>query len=343
MFRPSSSPTTRLMCILLGTLGLVHSVKAKAKDDCDAIDPFLDPKNDPCNPFRYIPDKAGNIVVAEFFTHSAFFLLLCYIHRPIRWFLVLLIGAATHAIGLWFRLGIRALPHSLGFIIIEEILVVLSPCAYLAALYILLGRITQHLDGAKYLRPIKPEKVAKIFVWSDLITFLIQGNASGLLSNKNPTVVKAARYGILVGLILQFISFMFFCYLVVMFFYRVRKEAPQLYRLRRWKKLYFALIFTCVAMLVRSVYRIAEFAQDQPGYLYTHEIFFFTLDCLPMGLTISTYVIFWPGRYLTDDTKVTPSILDGVAVDNTVMLSSLGEDGRTRMESGSEEEGRARR
>ncbi|WWD09504.1 hypothetical protein V865_007628 [Kwoniella europaea PYCC6329] len=316
---------------LLGLLPLLTSVRGAT--DCDAIDPFEDPKNDTCNPLRYIPNKAGNIIVAEFFTHSAFFILLCYIHRPIRWFLVLLIGSVTHSIGLWLRLGIRALPHSIGFVVVEEVLVVLSPCAYLAALYVLLGRITQHLDGAKYLRPIKPEKVAKIFVWSDVITFLIQGNASGLLSNDNPTVVTAARYAILVGLVLQFISFLFFCYLVVIFFYRVRKEAPQLYRLRRWKRLYLALMFTCIAMLVRSIYRIAEYAQNHPGYLYTHEVYFFTLDCLPMWLVISTYVVFWPGRYLTDDTKIRPSILDGVPVDNTVMLDTLGEEGRRRLDS----------
>ncbi|WWC86353.1 uncharacterized protein L201_001226 [Kwoniella dendrophila CBS 6074] len=254
----------------------------------------------------------------------------------------MLIGACTHAIGLWLRLGIRAQPHGLGFMIVDEVLVVLSPCAYLAGLYVLLGKITQHLDGGKYLRPIKPEKVAKIFVWSDVATFMIQGNASGLLPSKSAIVVKIGRYLLLVGLILQFISFLFFCYLVIIFFYRVRTEAPQLYAMRRWKRLYAALIFTCLTLLIRTVYRIAEFAQNHPGYLYTHEIFFFVFDCLPMWLTITTYVIFWPGRYLTDETKVRPSILDGFGIDNTISLNNMGGsnegNGRTRLHSGSEEE-----
>ncbi|WRT64240.1 uncharacterized protein IL334_001171 [Kwoniella shivajii] len=324
---------------IIGFSLLFSIVKAEDKIDCKAINPFDDPENDPCNPFRYIPNKAGTIIVAEFFTHSAFLLTLCYIHRPIKWFLVLIIGSWTHALGLWLRLGIRIDPHSIGFLVVEEVLVVLSPCAYLAALYILFGKISQHLDGGRYLRPIKPGKVAKIFVWSDVITFMLQGNASGLLPSKSSIVAKIGRYLLLVGLILQLISFMFFVYLVIVFFYRVRKEAPTIYRIRRWKRVYAALVFSCLTLLVRSIYRIVEFAEPQPGYLYTHEIFFFCFDCLPMWLTTSTYVFYWPGRYLIDETKVRPSILDGVGIDNSVTLDHLqSQDDRMRLPSGSEED-----
>lgn len=40
------------------------------------------------------------------------------------------------------------------------------------------------------------------------------------------------------------------------------------------------------------------------GYLATHERYFLALDTLPLFLGIVVYTYFWPGRYLTKETKV---------------------------------------
>lgn len=40
------------------------------------------------------------------------------------------------------------------------------------------------------------------------------------------------------------------------------------------------------------------------GYLATHEIYVVLLDTLPLLIGISVYCYFWPGRYLTPETKV---------------------------------------
>lgn len=45
-------------------------------------------------------------------------------------------------------------------------LVILSPCAFLAADYILLGRLAKHLNAGSYLF-ISPDRVSWIFVISD--------------------------------------------------------------------------------------------------------------------------------------------------------------------------------
>ena len=39
------------------------------------------------------------------------------------------------------------------------------------------------------------------------------------------------------------------------------------------------------------------------GYLATHERFFLGLDTLPLFLGITTYTWFWPGKYLTPETR----------------------------------------
>jgi len=43
------------------------------------------------------------------------------------------------------------------------------------------------------------------------------------------------------------------------------------------------------------------------GYLATHERYFLGLDTLPLFLGVSVYVWFWPGKYLTPETRVAPS------------------------------------
>ena len=40
------------------------------------------------------------------------------------------------------------------------------------------------------------------------------------------------------------------------------------------------------------------------GYLATHERYFLGLDTLPLLIGISTYMFFWPGRYLTPESRV---------------------------------------
>jgi hypothetical protein len=40
------------------------------------------------------------------------------------------------------------------------------------------------------------------------------------------------------------------------------------------------------------------------GYLATHERYFLGLDTLPLLVGISTYMFFWPGRYLTPESKI---------------------------------------
>lgn len=87
-------------------------------------------------------------------------------YRRSKYFLVLVIGTYCEAIGLALRIAFRNDVHSLGGYIAMYMFVILSPCAFLAADYILLGRIVEYLDGARYLL-LPPGKVSWTFVISD--------------------------------------------------------------------------------------------------------------------------------------------------------------------------------
>jgi hypothetical protein len=60
-----------------------------------------------------------------------------------------------------------------------------------------------------------------------------------------------------------------------------------------------------------------ELSEGFGGYLATHEVYFYTLDTLPLFIATAIFVPFWPGRYIPSSTdgaeerekeSVTPSL-----------------------------------
>ena len=71
------------------------------------------------------------------------------------------------------RFGLHQHPESTGIYIIEYLFVTLSPCGFIAAEYVLLGRLARWLDASTHIL-IPPQRITLVFVLSDVTTFLIQ-------------------------------------------------------------------------------------------------------------------------------------------------------------------------
>jgi hypothetical protein len=65
-------------------------------------------------------------------------------------------------------------------------LILLSPCAFLAQNYVLLPRLATKLHCEQYLF-VKSSIIVRIFVWSDVITFILQAAGGGLASGGGDT------------------------------------------------------------------------------------------------------------------------------------------------------------
>jgi hypothetical protein len=95
------------------------------------------------------------------------------------------------ALGVALRFGLHSHPESKGIYIVEYLFVVLSvgsllchyqvtldpyspqPCAFIAADYVLLSRLSRYIDCTEYLL-VRPSRITRIFISSDVTTFLIQ-------------------------------------------------------------------------------------------------------------------------------------------------------------------------
>ncbi|KAG8929495.1 hypothetical protein FRC03_004238 [Tulasnella sp. 419] len=290
-------------------------------------DPFIDPKNDPWNPLRYIASNTLTAIAFALYMLTAGILFFNTWKWGAKYMLCMPIGAVTMSLGLALRFGLAKDPHSRGIYITEYLFVVLSPCAFIAAVYILLGRLVGHLGMDHYLL-VRSNRVTAIFITSDVITFLIQAAGGGISASIDIHKRETGEKIFLSGLILQLISFVFFCILFLVFMYRFHHNRQDIWNYQKnqgvpwhsdWRTLAVALVISCIGILIRSFYRVIELAQGWQGHLATTEGFFYGLDTYPLLVAISVYIPFWPGRFINPSNRPLESETDAKRVSDDNM------------------------
>ncbi|KAG8729763.1 hypothetical protein FRC11_008074 [Ceratobasidium sp. 423] len=283
--------------LLLGLLS--HSLCALAQEQ-----PSIDPQDDPRNPLRYIPNKPLAIIAGLLYLAvPAVCLIWCRSHWA-RYMLTIMIGGICYAVGLFLRLPFGSNPHQLGLYIAMDMFIVLSPCAFIATVYMLLGRLALHLDADEYLL-VKSRIITKLFLTSDITTLLVQASGGGMSVMESLSDIGKKIF--LIGLIVQLISFILYMGVFAVFLYRMKVNRPEECTFPRnkaeffsnWTTLAGAMVVSCIGILIRSMFRTIENSQGYHGYLATHEVYFYALDTLPLFIATLVFVITWPPLYLT--------------------------------------------
>ncbi|KAG7530345.1 hypothetical protein FFLO_05117 [Filobasidium floriforme] len=251
--------------------------------------------------------------------------------KPRRWTLVLVVGAWTMTLGFLIRIiwGIGDNVDSIPVYAIQNLFLLLSPCAYLAFSYMVLPRLATYLDAEDCLF-LRSRWIVRIFVTADVVTFLTQASGGGMAASGGD-MAKTGDKLTLGGLILQVISFGLFTFLTVWFGYRSRSRhmvwtsrnpsAGQRF-FNRWTTLYYVLLLTCVAYLTRCIFRVAEFVNGYDSYLATHEGYFYLLDALPLVIAISLFFFVWPPSIFAHDANA----LDGGSREYATAIGSPSYD-----------------
>ncbi|KAF8165290.1 RTA1-like protein [Crassisporium funariophilum] len=296
---------------------LVSSASAAVPKTIPPGDPFLDPKHDPYNPLKYIASNTLTAIAVSLILAVALVQTWCIKRWGAKWMLSMTIGAYCFAMGLGFRFGLALHPQSKGIYIAEYLFVVLSPCAFIAADYVLLGRLASHIKADQHLI-VSSRKITIVYVSSDVTTFLIQavGGAMSASANDHHMALLGSRV-FLAGLIAQLVSFFSFWCIYLVFLFKVRKHNPEIWTMdkdkkwyKSWRTLAGVLFISCIGILVRSGFRVAELSEGFQGPLTTSETLFYALDTLPLFVAIVVYIPFWPGRFIDDRNQIlkeTPS------------------------------------
>ncbi|TFK43477.1 RTA1-like protein [Crucibulum laeve] len=319
----ANSAEIRFLAVFFLSLALASCVHARVGPILPRPDPFADPRHDPYNPLKYIASNALTAVAFSLVLLVALIQSWCIWRWGAKWMLSMVIGAYTFSFGLATRFGLHLHPQSKGLYIVEYLFVVLSPCAFIAADYVLLGRLARHLKADQHLL-ISPRRITIVFITSDITTFLIQaiGGAMSVSANAPDRALAGSRV-FLAGLAAQLLSFFVFTCLYIVFLNRVRKYQPEVWNmdankswLTSWRTLAVVLFVSCIGILIRSGFRVVELSEGFQGRLATSEAFFYGLDTLPLFIAITVYVPFWPGRFISPAEDQTTHIEKGSEIDS---------------------------
>lgn len=177
--------------------------------------------------------------------------------------------------------------------IIQSILLLVAPALFAATIYMVLGRIIAMLNSAH--QSIIPLKwLTKIFVFGDVLSFLMQGSGAGIMSGGSTDLISTGENIIIGGLFVQIAFFSVFILVTGLFQYRVLRTPSLEAQATRYTpsknhnwQLIMNTLFACsVLILVRCVIRAVEYIEGWDGYIISHEVFLYTLDLLLMFLNM---------------------------------------------------------
>ncbi|KAI8616529.1 RTA1 like protein-domain-containing protein [Chytriomyces sp. MP71] len=278
-----------------------------------------------------LPDGSWNYAVTGFVTKpnqwlaigsGAVFavLLLAHIVLAIRhrtsYMIGLIIGCLMEVLGFAARYLSIHDPFNIPKFATQLILILLAPIFISGTQYVLLEKVMHFTYPAA--SPIKHTLVGKLFVFSDVVTFAVQIYGAGLLSDA--AKVEQGKPVMLWGLGIQLVSFAAFIWLAILFYIRANREEARAGSFTRslvnpkWRRVFVALLWSALAVLVRSIFRLAEFAEGADGPILKNEYYMYGFDCAMMLIASAAFAVAHPGPALVQEAGLLGN--DGKSVAN---------------------------
>ena len=120
--------------------------------------------------------------------------------------------------------------------------------------------------------------------------------ASIAVSSVPPKKSSTGTHIMVGGIVFQMASIAIFALFFCEFLRRASKDHGILEQ--KVKILIAAVTFSCLVIVIRSIYRTAELLQGWTGYLITHEGYFIGLDGVLMFLAVAVFNLVHPGSFL---------------------------------------------
>ncbi|KAF2183517.1 putative RTM1-like protein [Zopfia rhizophila CBS 207.26] len=171
--------------------------------------------------------------------------------------------------------------------VLQTLLLLIAPALFAASIYTMLGRIILLTDGEAH-SLIRKRWLTKIFVCGDIISFLMQGAGGGIMASGTPSALSTGERIVIGGLVVQLLFFGFFLLTGITFHVRLRKFLTSgiLGSSIPWERHLYVLYGVSLLILVRSLFRLVEYAQGNDGYLMSHEVYLYTFDGVLMLATM---------------------------------------------------------
>ncbi|THV52979.1 hypothetical protein BGAL_0063g00370 [Botrytis galanthina] len=205
--------------------------------------------------------------------------------------------------------------------IIQSFFTLVAPAFLAASIYMTLGRIMRYVHGEHH-SLIRINWLTKIFVIADVLSFFVQGGSSGLMFNTS--TASLGEKVVLAGLFIQIIAFAFFLFTALVFERRMRREpTPESFVVEaNWIHHLHCLYVISALILVRSVFRVVEYAAGQKGYPLMHEWTLYTFDTVPMWIVTVIFFIWYPSQFQVKPGTTTSPIETGEEAQSIQLMNS---------------------
>ncbi|PLN78922.1 putative RTA1 domain protein [Aspergillus taichungensis] len=203
---------------------------------------------------------------------------------------------------------IRAIAHNrtsqLIPYILQNVFILLAPVLFAASIYMALGRIIRSVPGGAQHALIQPAWQTKIFVAGDVVSFVVQGSAAGLMGKGSKAGM--ANDIVIGGLLVQVGTLALFVVTAVVFEGRMMRAAAAAVvdGDGEWRGHLRALYGVSALVLVRSVIRVVEYAMGRTGYLLANEWCVYVFDGVLMLAVMLVWGVWHPGAIIDNYTTL---------------------------------------
>ncbi|KAF5678814.1 phospholipid-translocating ATPase [Fusarium heterosporum] len=213
---------------------------------------------------------------------------------------VIIMGAAWETIAFAFKtLGSRH-QQNLMYLTWGQLLFLLAPLWINAFVYMAVARMVYFRMPGQKLLGIKAIRTTLLFVWLDIILFLIQAAGGTMLSSTDgdQNMINIGMKVYTAGVALQLVVVLIFTGLTAFFYYKLRQIEGR--SMGRMKWLIWTMLVVLVLIVVRIIYRLVEFGPGVNNHneLLIHEKYPLCLDATPILIALVLLNAMHPGFVL---------------------------------------------
>ncbi|RAL17610.1 RTA1 domain-containing protein [Aspergillus homomorphus CBS 101889] len=246
--------------------------------------------------WEYVPSMAASIIfLTLFFAPTLFHVWMAWKTHAL-FCIPFIIGGVFEVIGYAFRAACTNATANLILYILQSVFILLGPVLLAASVYMVLARLIRSVGAEKY-SLVRITWLTKTFVTGDIVSFLVQGQGSGLMATDG--LENIAKGIVICGLVIQIFVFGFFIVTCMVFEKRMKRaptsEVPYTHHL-------YPLYAVSWLIMVRSIFRVLEYAMGQKGYLLVNEWPLFVFDAVPMVSVMVIWGYWHPGSIQQEST-----------------------------------------
>ncbi|KAG7151644.1 lipid transporter atnI like protein [Verticillium longisporum] len=196
------------------------------------------------------------------------------------------------------------------YAILGQLFFLLAPLWMNAFVYMTVSRLMYYVLPDRSIWNLKATQLTKLFVWIDVLCFLVQAGGGSLLSGDDMEMMRIGQCIYVAGCAAQLFFIVIFCALMGRLYVRMREAQRFDLRMRLVKSLFWALLAVLVFIMIRIVFRLYEFkpGSDFNSEILTNEYYALGLDALPMLLGLLLLNAVHPGWVLRGPDSELPRV-----------------------------------